>query len=80
MPFSYCNTIVRRYNFSGRNDVLPRHKKLSLLFCVGNNEGDKMELQDEMGDKCNNNFRDKDNNNDDSSEENEENITKKTRS
>ncbi|PKY60942.1 hypothetical protein RhiirA4_485280 [Rhizophagus irregularis] len=51
-PFSLCKGI----NFSGRN-VFPRHKKLSLLFSVGNNKSDEMELQDEMGDECNNNFK-----------------------
>ncbi|POG57656.1 hypothetical protein GLOIN_2v1886404 [Rhizophagus irregularis DAOM 181602=DAOM 197198] len=48
--------------FSGRN-ILPRHKKLSsLLTSVDNNEGNEMELQDEMNDNV------------DNSEENEENV------
>lgn len=46
---------------------------VSIVFSVGNNEGNEMELQDEMGDECDNNFRGKDDDNDDRGEENDEN-------
>ncbi|PKY56523.1 hypothetical protein RhiirA4_476881 [Rhizophagus irregularis] len=52
-----------------RKSCLSSAKPFSLRESVDNNEGNEMELQDKMGDKCNNNFRGKDDDNDDSGKE-----------